>query len=40
MLVLSMHHGPHDSSAALFGDYELLAAVAEERLNRVKAAQR
>jgi carbamoyltransferase len=37
-LILSMHHGPHDSSAALFDDYDLLAAVAEERLNRVKGS--
>ena len=38
MLILSLHHGPHDSSAALFEDYRLLAAVAEERLNRVKCS--
>jgi carbamoyltransferase len=37
-LILSLHHGPHDSSAALFDDYDLLAAVAEERLNRVKGS--
>ncbi|HZT89562.1 MAG TPA: carbamoyltransferase C-terminal domain-containing protein [Stellaceae bacterium] len=38
MLILSLHHGPHDSSAALFDDYTLLAAVAEERLNRIKGS--
>ena len=38
MLILSLHSGPHDSSAALFDDYRLLAAVAEERLNRVKCS--
>jgi carbamoyltransferase len=38
MLILSLHSGPHDSSAALFEDYAVLAAVAEERLNRVKCS--
>src|SRR5947207_3239899 len=38
MLILSLHSGPHDSSAALFDDYRILAAVAEERLNRVKGS--
>jgi carbamoyltransferase len=38
MLILSLHSGPHDSSAALFDDYTVLAAVAEERLNRVKGS--
>ncbi len=38
MLILSLHSGPHDSSAALFDNYRLLAAVAEERLNRVKCS--
>ena len=38
MLILSLHHGPHDSAAALFDDYTVLAAVAEERLNRVKCS--
>jgi carbamoyltransferase len=38
MLILSLHSGPHDSSAALFNDYRLLAAVAEERLNRLKCS--
>ena len=38
MLILSLHHGPHDFSAALFDDYQVLAAVAEERLNRIKCS--
>jgi carbamoyltransferase len=38
MLILSLHHGAHDSSAALFDDYTVLAAVAEERMNRVKCS--
>ena len=38
MLILSLHSGPHDSSAALFDDYRVLAAVAEERLNRRKGS--
>jgi carbamoyltransferase len=38
MLILSLHSGPHDSSAALFDDYRILAAVAEERMNRVKGS--
>src|SRR5690349_20239445 len=38
MLILSLHAGPHDSSAALFDDYKVLAAVAEERLTRIKGA--
>jgi carbamoyltransferase len=38
MLILSLHAGPHDSSAALFDDYTILAAVAEERMNRVKGS--
>lgn len=38
MLILSLHSGPHDSSAALFDDYTVLAAVAEERLNRIKCS--
>jgi carbamoyltransferase len=38
MLILSLHHGYHDSAAALFDDYTLVAAVAEERLNRVKCS--
>jgi carbamoyltransferase len=38
MLILSLHSGPHDSSAALFDDYKVLAAVAEERINRIKGS--
>ena len=38
MLILSLHHGPHDSAAALFDDYTVLAAVAEERMNRQKGS--
>src|SRR5580692_7167444 len=38
MLILSLHAGPHDSSAALFDDYRVVAAVAEERLNRRKGS--
>ncbi|HTQ32835.1 MAG TPA: carbamoyltransferase C-terminal domain-containing protein [Stellaceae bacterium] len=38
MLILCLHHGPHDSSAALFDDYTILAAVSEERLNRIKGS--
>jgi carbamoyltransferase len=38
MLILSLNHGPHDSAAALFDDYALLAAVAEERMNRIKCS--
>jgi carbamoyltransferase len=38
LLILSINHGPHDSAAALFDDYRLLAAVSEERLNRVKCS--
>ena len=38
MLILSLHSGPHDLSAALFDDYTVLAAVAEERLNRIKCS--
>ena len=38
MLILSLHHGPHDSAAALLDDYTVLAAVAEERMNRVKCS--
>src|SRR5579871_6037842 len=35
-LILSVHTGSHDAAAALFDDYELLAAVQLERLTRVK----
>ncbi|MDQ7073503.1 MAG: carbamoyltransferase N-terminal domain-containing protein [Gammaproteobacteria bacterium] len=34
--ILSIHSGPHDSAAAVFQDYELLAAVQQERLTRKK----
>lgn len=35
-VILSVHWGVHDSSAALFDDYSLLAAVQKERLTRIK----
>ncbi|HEV2574062.1 MAG TPA: carbamoyltransferase C-terminal domain-containing protein [Beijerinckiaceae bacterium] len=35
-VILSVHWGVHDSSAALFDDYTLLAAVQKERLTRIK----
>ncbi len=35
-LILGIHTGNHDSAACLFEDYELLAAVAQERLTRSK----
>lgn len=35
-VILSVHWGVHDSSAALFDDYKLLAAVQKERLTRIK----
>ena len=35
-LILGVHTGSHDAAAALFDDYELLAAVQLERLTRVK----
>ena len=35
-IILSVHWGVHDSSAALFDDYSLIAAVQKERLTRVK----
>src|ERR1700735_3074905 len=38
MLILSVHAAAHDSAAALFSDYELLAAVQQERLTRHKGA--
>jgi len=38
MRILAFHAGPHDSTAAAFDDYELVAAVAEERLTRRKNA--
>lgn len=36
-LILSVHTGSHDAAAALFDDYEALAAVQLERLTRVKS---
>ncbi|MDF1589824.1 MAG: carbamoyltransferase N-terminal domain-containing protein [Gammaproteobacteria bacterium] len=36
--ILSIHSGPHDSAAAVFQDYEILAAVQQERLTRKKCA--
>ena len=36
MRILAIHSGVHDSSAAAFNDYELLAAVQQERLIRHK----
>jgi carbamoyltransferase len=35
---LAIHAGMHDSSAAAFDDYEMVAAVSEERLTRVKGS--
>ncbi len=35
-LILAIHSGPHDSSAALFEDYDLKSAVQLERLTRIK----
>jgi carbamoyltransferase len=36
MYLLGIHNGVHDASACLFRDYELLAAVSQERLTRRK----
>jgi carbamoyltransferase len=36
-LILGIHPGIHDASAALYSDYDLLAAVQLERLTRVKS---
>src|SRR5579859_3568282 len=38
MHILSIHAAAHDSAAALFRDYDLLAAVQQERLTRRKGA--
>src|ERR1700680_5282207 len=38
MRILAFHPGAHDASAALFQDYELVAAVQEERLARRKGS--
>ena len=34
--ILAVHSGIHDTSAALFDDYRLLAAVQKERISRIK----
>ena len=36
MRILAIHAGMHDSSAAAFDDYRLVAAASEERFTRVK----
>jgi len=36
MLILSLHAAAHDSAAALFSDYDVLAAVQQERMTRRK----
>ena len=36
MRILAIHAGMHDSSAAAFDDYQLVAAASEERFTRVK----
>jgi carbamoyltransferase len=38
MRILAFHPGAHDSSAAVFDDYRLVAAVQEERLTRQKGS--
>ena len=38
MKILAFHSGPHDTSAAVFDDYALLAAVQDERLTRRKGS--
>jgi len=38
MRILAFHPGAHDASAAVFDDYELVAAVQEERLTRNKGS--
>ncbi len=38
MRILAFHPGAHDSSAAVFDDYRLVAAVQEERLTRIKGS--
>jgi carbamoyltransferase len=37
MRILGIHGWDHDTSAALFDDYKLIAAVQEERLTRIKS---
>src|SRR6185369_4475063 len=36
MRILAFHPGTHDAAAAAYQDYELIAAVSEERLTRQK----
>jgi carbamoyltransferase len=36
MRILALHAGIHDASTAAFDDYNLVAAIAEERLTRIK----
>ncbi|HEY7610531.1 MAG TPA: carbamoyltransferase N-terminal domain-containing protein, partial [Alphaproteobacteria bacterium] len=36
MLILGVHSGYHDACAALYDDYRLVAAVAQERMTRRK----
>jgi predicted NodU family carbamoyl transferase len=36
MLILGIHTGNHDSAACLFDEYDVLAAVPQERLTRLK----
>ena len=36
MRILAIHAGIHDASTAAFDDYNLVAAVSEERLTRIK----
>ena len=38
MRILAIHPGAHDAAAAVFDEYRLIAAVAEERLTRQKGA--
>ena len=38
MRILAFHPGAHDSSAAAFDDYRLVAAVQEERITRLKGS--
>ena len=38
MIVLGVHPGMHDASAALLDDYHVLGAVQMERLNRAKGS--
>ena len=37
MRILGIHGWGHDTAAALFDDYNLIAAVQEERLTRIKS---